>query len=355
MVFVPEGVFLMGTNDLARPERERPQHEVTLSGYWIDQTEVTNAQYRLCVESGACPPPQSLTNYNDPRYTNFPVPFVTWEAASAYCEEMSRATGLDVRLPTEAQWEKAASWEPFTATKRLYPWGDEPPNPELLRYVESFPALLEGEEVGSYPRGASAYGALDMAGNMQEFVFDWSSEDYYNQPEAAADPQGPAEGSGRVLRGGGWANPSTFASTTRRTVVETATNGEDIGFRCATSTTTLSPENNIAFTPQEALGGAQASVALALAQGQGSDSLLNDWQAALIAMDAQLEAGNNAEVLVEIDSRLETLDVLVETENLPAETALRLRNTLHWVRSQLAAAAASPGEPPAEDADAVGG
>lgn len=356
MVFVPEGVFLMGTDDPSRPTREGPLHEVVLSGYWIDQTEVTNAQYKLCVESGACPPPQSLTHYNDPRYTNFPVAFVTWDAASAYCEEMSRATGLDVRLPTEAQWEKAASWDPLTETKRPYPWGDEPPNPGLLRYVESFPALLEGEEVGSYPAGASAYGALDMAGNVQEFVFDWSSEDYYGLPEAAVDPQGPAEGSGRVIRGGGWANPAPFASTTRRTVVETTTNGEDIGFRCATNAVTLSPENNVAFTPQEALGGAQAAVALALAQGEGSDAVLSDWQAALIAMDAQLEAGNNAEVLLDINSRLDTLDVLVETDNLPAATAVKLRNTLNWVRSQLATGAAPTDETPvpAENTEAVG-
>ena len=350
MVYVPGGPFLMGTTDLSRPERERPQHEVMLSGFWIDKTEVTNAQYRACVELGACPLPVNTRSYDDPRYSNIPVAFITWDGASAYCFYIGTTMGLEVRLPTEAQWEKAASWDPFALTKRTYPWGEEAPSPELLRYNLSFPAVLEGEEVGSYPAGASPYGVLDMAGNMLEFVFDWSSDDYYSSPEATVDPQGPAQGSGRVVRGGSWARADSFALTTRRVVVEEATYGNDIGFRCAANVTTITRENNVAFTPQEALGGAQAAVALALAQAEEGTSqvILGDWQAALISLDGQLEAGDDAGVLAEIDLRLEALDALVESGNIPQETALKLSNTLRWVSSQLSVAEEPVSAPPEE-------
>jgi formylglycine-generating enzyme required for sulfatase activity len=349
IVYIPEGPFLMGTDDASRPERERPLHEVMLSGYWIDQTEVTNAQYRQCVDAGTCPFPTNTRNYDDPRYSSFPVAYVTWEAASGYCDYVGRAMGLDVRLPTEAQWEKAASWDPFALTKRTYPWGEEFPNRDLMRYIESI-TVFQGAEVGTHPAGASAYGALDMAGNMAEFVFDRSSEDYYSQPEATFDPQGPAEGGGRVIRGGSWAQSASFAVTTRRILVETETNGEEIGFRCATNATTITPDNNVAFTPQEVLGGAQAAVALALAEGAGDITTLNEWQAALISMDAQLESGSYAEVLLEIDRRLQTLEPLVQAETIPEGTALKLRNTLQWIKDQLEVAAETT-EPIAEPAE----
>jgi hypothetical protein len=185
---------------------------------------------------------------------------------------------------------------------------------------------------------------------MLEFVFDWSSDDYYSSPEATVDPQGPAQGSGRVVRGGSWARADSFALTTRRVVVEEATYGNDIGFRCAANVTTITSENNVAFTPQEALGGAQAAVALALAQAEEGTSqvILGDWQAALISLDGQLEAGDDAGVLAEIDLRLEALDALVESGNIPQETALKLSNTLRWVSSQLSVAEEPVSAPPEE-------
>ena len=335
MIYVSEGTFLMGSADLARLGSEQPQHEVMLSGYWIDQTEVTIAQYKLCVDSGQCEPPVDTRNYNNPRYANFPVVYVSWELASNYCASIGASTGLSVSLPSEAQWEKASSWDPFTSTKRLYPWGDTAPNASLLRYVESV-ASLQGAEVGSHPDGASAYGAMDMAGNVWELVYDWYASDYYSLPLTTPDPQGPADGDRRIVRGGAWGWDGASAISTFRNTVSPEAATEDIGFRCVTNATTLTPQNSIAFSSQEALAGAQAAIALAQTQGEGSELTLDDWQALLITMSAQLDSNNLTELVTLIDTRLEAIDAQVETGGLPPDTAATLRRTLRWVRFNVA-------------------
>ena len=190
MVYVPAGEFLMGSTDEdpdAVDDDERPQHTVYLDAFWIDRTEVTNAQYRQCVERGPCREPR----YPDDETSNAPdqpVQWVSWHDAQAYAEWVGG------RLPAEAEWEKAARG----TDGRIYPWGDSPPD---YRKAVSLSDGRHALPVGSCPAGASPYGALDMAGNLREWVTDWYDEDYYGI-SPMRNPQGPASGEKRVLRGG---------------------------------------------------------------------------------------------------------------------------------------------------------
>lgn len=220
----------MGSDD---ERRERPQHEVTLSSFWIDETEVTNAQYRLCVEAGVCTPPGEAKDYDDAERANHPVVYVSWEQADTYCRWLADEVDWDVHLPTEAQWEMAASWEPSGGVKRRYPWGEEKPDLDWLNFKES--DLGHTASVGSYPQGASPYGVLDMAGNVWERVADWYSESYYSTPDLPLDPPGPDRGSKRVIRGGGYRSNEGEVRTTYRREAKPQDSKEDIGFRCAVS------------------------------------------------------------------------------------------------------------------------
>jgi len=183
-VFVPGGEFIMGST--IEPD-EMPEHLVDVDDFWIGQTEVTNAQYVQCVEAGACTPPRNTT-WNEPARANHPVTHVDWSQARAY------ALWVGGRLPTEAEWEKAARG----ADGRTFPWTDEITDDQRLNFQFS-----EGDTVpvGRYPAGASAYGALDMAGNVEEWVADWYAPDYYAQAPQR-NPLGPGSGIFRGVRGG---------------------------------------------------------------------------------------------------------------------------------------------------------
>ena len=239
MVYVPAGAFSMGgdsgaalrecqrASSLCEPDvfkSEEPAHSVTLKAFWIDQTEVTNGKYAQCVQGGACQPPADVRSrswgdyYNSPMFAEYPVLNVDWNQASAYC------AWAGARLPTEAEWEKAARG----TDGRLYPWGMTL-NPDLANYDEQF---MDPKPVGSYPGGASPYGALDMAGNVSEWVADWYGETYYAE-SPANDPHGPASGTLRVARGGSWYDfPVHLRSIDRNRYEPTHTNF-GIGFRCA--------------------------------------------------------------------------------------------------------------------------
>ena len=191
MVYVPAGEFLMGSSDAdgQADDDEKPQHTVYLDGYWIDRTEVTNAQYRKCVEAGACREPECWDD-NDYNAPDQPVVCVSWDDAQTY------AAWVGGRLPTEAEWEKAARG----TDGRIYPWGNSAPGCDKANYEG---CVGRSATVGSYLTGASPYGALDMAGNVREWVADWYDGRYYGR-SAARNPEGPDSGEYRVLRGGSW-------------------------------------------------------------------------------------------------------------------------------------------------------
>ncbi|MBN2390608.1 MAG: SUMF1/EgtB/PvdO family nonheme iron enzyme [Anaerolineae bacterium] len=240
MHFVPGGTFLMGAaeDDELASEDEQPQHEVTFNAFWMDETEVTTDQYKLCVAAEACTEPITRDQYDAVNKGNYPMVLISWEQAAGYCAWVADVTGWDARLPTEAGWEKAASWDPVTASKRRYPWGDEYDRTRI-------PIGNRPVAVGSYPNNASAYGILDLAGNVFEWTGDWYDKDYYSVTDLPSDPTGPESGIYRVMRGGAGApiekSVEYEVRTTYRTFgkPESAVVGDErpaksatLGFRC---------------------------------------------------------------------------------------------------------------------------
>jgi len=181
--------------DVDAARHERPQREVFVGPFWMDETEVTTDQYKRCVAAGVCTEPITRDLYDAPNKGNHPMVLISWEEAARYCEWIGDGTGWPARLPTEAEWEKAASWDPATQTKRLYPWGNEYDRTRI-------PIGNRVVAVGSYPQNASAYNILDLAGNALEWTNDWYSRDYYSDPDPQPDPTGPESGDYRVMRGG---------------------------------------------------------------------------------------------------------------------------------------------------------
>lgn len=157
---VPAGEFEMGSS-VSGSDIEKPVHTVYLDDFLIDQTEVTNAMYTLCVQASKCDQLDENANYSEPTNGQHPVAYVDWNNATAYCEWAGR------RLPTEAEWEKAARG----TDGRIYPWGDKDPSKDFLNFNSG--NVSSTTPVGSYPNGASPYGAFDMAGNVWEWVADW--------------------------------------------------------------------------------------------------------------------------------------------------------------------------------------
>ncbi|MEN6620589.1 MAG: SUMF1/EgtB/PvdO family nonheme iron enzyme [Smithella sp.] len=225
MVYVPSGEFLMGSLEGTGENNEHPQHTVYLSGYWIDKTEVTNEMYAKCVADGACEYPPNNSSYTqssyygNPKYDKYPVIYVSWYQANNYC------TWAERQLPTEAQWEKAARG----TDGRIYPWGNVSPDVSLANYESH---VGDTTEVGSYPDGASPYGALDMTGNVWEWVKDW----YGTYPSGSvSNPTGPATVDYNILRGGSWQDLESNVRSTFR-VRSIPKNASDLnGFRCSLS------------------------------------------------------------------------------------------------------------------------
>jgi formylglycine-generating enzyme required for sulfatase activity len=242
MVHVPAGEFLMGSVDAdgQAAADEVTAHTVDLDDFWIDRTEVTNAQYvqflnALGAYRGACRGYDCVeTKVEDPdshilrwegRYVvesgfdDHPVIEVTWYGAQAYCQ------WAGVRLPTEAGWEKAARG----VDGRLYPWGNDPADCSKAQYGDCGGKTVP---VGTRPAGASPYGALDMAGNVWEWVADWYDPGYYDR-SPARNPQGASSGEYKAFRGGSWGYLPKFIRTTDRARNRPSYAGFNLGFRCA--------------------------------------------------------------------------------------------------------------------------
>ena len=239
-VYIPAGTFRMGGMDVRRLPNERPEHDVTLDAFWMDQLEVTNAMYGLCVSAGACSLPQHLKSqrrpdyFLNPEFKDYPVVYVTWGQAKTYCEWAGR------RLPTEAEWERAGRGDDF----RTFPWGED--KADGLR--ANFNMLVgDTSRVGTYLAGASPFGVLDIAGNVAEWVNDYYSFDYSNLLEKTLNPTGPETSSSlnRVVRGGSLGDAEINIRVSKRSSVRgsnlsarpdsTAYLGDSsprIGFRC---------------------------------------------------------------------------------------------------------------------------
>jgi formylglycine-generating enzyme required for sulfatase activity len=213
-VYVSAGAFKMGDNFGDGLSRERPVHTVDLDAFYIAKYETTNGQWRKFREdpgyddvkywpNGRVVPKDQVpywTQANNhgggtPGSDDYPVLGVNWDSAVAYCNWVSAKTGKKYRLPTEAEWEKAARG----VDQRRYPWGNEIDH-SFANYVggETFDT---GMKVGSFPKGASPYGAEDMAGNVWEWCSDWYARDYYSV-SPKKNPKGPSAGAYRVVRGG---------------------------------------------------------------------------------------------------------------------------------------------------------
>jgi formylglycine-generating enzyme required for sulfatase activity len=230
MVRVPAGEFWMGCNadvDSSCDSGEKPGHKVYLEEYYIDTTEVTVAAYGACVKAGKCTAPDTGAhcNWGTSGREQHPINCVDWTQAWAYCEYVGK------RLPTEAEWEKAARG----TDGRVYPWGNE-------RATCGRAVMNDGGDgcgknstwpVGSKPSGVSPYGAQDMSGNVREWVSDWYDSSYYGSSPSRS-PSGPSGGSVRVYRGGRWDYfGAEFQRASGRIGSTPGDRDSGLGFRCA--------------------------------------------------------------------------------------------------------------------------
>jgi formylglycine-generating enzyme required for sulfatase activity len=237
MVDVPAGEFVMGCDSESEcAQAELPVRRVRLGAFRIDRTEVTAFEYGRCVAAGACrrAPSVGLCNHDQPDHLGFAANCVTWDQARAYCAWAGK------RLPTEAEWEKAARG----TDARTYPWGNEAPDfggqfrANWGEGLDQAAWMRDGWEydapAGRFVAGASPCGAIDLAGNVAEWVADWHAQTGYD-PTALADPKGPATGEDRVVRGGSFRDPARRIRTYARDGHGPDQWFEHVGFRCAWS------------------------------------------------------------------------------------------------------------------------
>ena len=250
-----------GNCELAFGADSIPQHSVTISAFQIERTEVTYRQYLIFLAalgagshlSGCDAPPCVITRsenensnivFSGSNYVvagvieDFPVANVTWYGAEAYCRAIGR------RLPTEAEWERAARG----SDDFIYPWGNEW-NPALAKTSISPDETIGALAVGSFPAGSSVYGALDMAGNVAEWVSDWYDPAFYSLPLASGlNPIGPAVATEKVVRGGSWDAKPFFARSVHRQSANPFAGYSWVGFRCATDADGFAPTPTARFT-----------------------------------------------------------------------------------------------------------
>ncbi len=241
MVLIPAGEFIMGTDSEGANADQKPAHTIYLDAFYIDKHEVTNAQFEAFIVDGGyqnqklwtaegwhfiqenqIKTPLQHGENSVSTEPDHPVIGVSWYEASAY------AAWAGKRLPTEAEWEKAARG----TDGRIYPWGNEMDFSKL----SYFPHVIKVQTVGSFANGASPYGVLDMAGSVWEWCGDWYDEGYYLQ-SLQRNPTGPDNGEYRVLRGGGWDSIRLQLRTSYRYSDKEDRRTYNIGFRCVQDAT----------------------------------------------------------------------------------------------------------------------
>ncbi|HEV8524534.1 MAG TPA: formylglycine-generating enzyme family protein [Terriglobales bacterium] len=221
LVRIPEGWFTMGSD--AGRDDERPAHRVWVDAFCLAAFQVRNAEYAEFLRVTGVSPP---TLWHDPHFSHpdQPVVSVSWFDAGAYCQWLTGVTGRRYRLPTEAEWERAARG---SVDGQLFPWGDEPP--------ESRPEYHARWKTGPEPVGRfapNAFGLYDICENVHEWCSDWYRADYYRvSPER--NPQGPVEGSRRASRGGSWRHHIRIARCSARSSIPPDYQYADYGFRVA--------------------------------------------------------------------------------------------------------------------------
>jgi formylglycine-generating enzyme required for sulfatase activity len=219
MIYIPEGEITIGSPAREGDDDEHPAHKVFVSGYWIGKTEVTFAQFdAFCQETGLEKPDDEGWGRGER-----PAIYVSWKEANDFCAWLKKKTGLAFRLPTEAEWEKAA--------RDRYPWGNDQPANHLANFGKE---IMKTNIAGSYPEGASPYGVLDMAGNVWEWLADWYADDYYEN-SVDSDPQGPEDGTERSVRGGSWSDSAKLIRAANRSQENPESRLNILGFRLALS------------------------------------------------------------------------------------------------------------------------
>jgi formylglycine-generating enzyme required for sulfatase activity len=226
---VTAGRLWMGSPANQGANDEHPEHQVEVSSFRIDRYEVTNERYSACVKAGVCRAPQLASSarrqlyFGAPEFSHYPVVFVNWTDANRFCQWDGG------RLPTEAEWEMAARGP--APSKRTFPWGDEAPDCTKANMGGPNGCVGDTDLVGRRQWGASPWGVLDMAGNVWEWTADWYDSAYY-QRSPKRDPQGPAKGTLKVMRGGCWMSGADSLRVSCRKAELPDTWAPNVGFRC---------------------------------------------------------------------------------------------------------------------------
>ncbi|HEY6084104.1 MAG TPA: SUMF1/EgtB/PvdO family nonheme iron enzyme [Nitrospira sp.] len=220
MVLIPAGEFTMGSDK--GDDDEQPVHRVFLDSFYIDKFEVTNGRFAKFVEAIQSEPPWGFADKETPvTHPDQPVRWVNWMDAMGYCLWAGK------RLPTEAEWEKAARG----TDSRVYPWGNDSPTPAhaVFGLKESADTV---SAIGNRDKGKSPYGVHDMAGNLYEWTIDWYDEEFYTK-NPSINPHGPTEGTAKVQRGGSYINTAYRLRSSFRTKGDPTEHDPNVGFRCA--------------------------------------------------------------------------------------------------------------------------
>jgi formylglycine-generating enzyme len=232
MILVPAGLFPMGVpkGDRDGGRDEYPRHEVVLDHYYIDKYEVTHGRYAEFVKATGHRTPENpkypkrtlWSDHLSDSLSERPVINVDWQDSEAYCRWAGK------RLPTEAEWEKAARG----TEDRRFPWGNVEPTDKHLNFNQKWKGEKTLMPVGSYEAGKSPFGAYDMAGNVWEWVADWYDPLYYEK-SPGTNPKGPDTGTYKVLRSSGWSVETPLVRLFTRVKSDPKNRNDSTGFRCA--------------------------------------------------------------------------------------------------------------------------